>query len=107
MAQTGHGIVVFGAALGLLALTQTAGDAAFSVESQTAISPIGAPRANPWTETRKATDGSPVLVRAHSSLDEDARSAYPPFTCAQLQVMDEAEFAGDAVAANACDADAD
>src|SRR5262245_1285958 len=106
MAQTAHGIVVFSAALGLLALTETAGDAAFSVESQLAVSQIGAPRGAPKVELRRGPDGSPVIVRANSSLDEDALSAYPPFTCAQLQVMDEAEFTGDTAAANACD-DAD
>ena len=107
MAKAAQSIVVFSAALGLLALTETAGDAAFSLENQLPTSQLGVLRAPQKVELRRASDGSAVLVRANSSLEEDARSAYPPFTCAQLQVMDEAEFNDDEVAAKECDANTD
>jgi hypothetical protein len=102
-----HPIVVFSAALGLLALTETAGDAAFSVENQVPMSQFGAPRIPSRVEVRRAADGSPVLVRVNSPPDEDATDAYPPFTCAQLQVIDEVEFSNEEAGASDCDANAD
>ena len=92
MMQTAQSIVVFSAALGLLALTETAGDAAFSVESQFPTIQYGAPRVSTRVEVRRATDGSPVLVRVNSPQSEDVTDAYPPFTCAQLQIIDEVGF---------------
>jgi hypothetical protein len=102
-----HPIVVFSAALGLLALTETAGDAAFSVENQYPTSQYGAPRILSRVEIRRAPDGSPVLVRVNSPQDEDTSGAYPPFTCAQLQVIDEVEFSNEEASAVDCDANAD
>jgi hypothetical protein len=102
-----HPIVVFSAALGFLALTETAGDAGFSVENQFPTSQLGAPRIPSRVEIRRAADGSPVLVRVSSPQDEDATSAYPPLTCAQLQVIDEVEFSNEEASATECDADSD
>jgi hypothetical protein len=107
MMQTAHSIVVFSAALGLLALTETAGDAAFSVETHFATSQYGAPRLPSRVEVRRAPDGSPVLVRVNSPQDEDTANAYPPFTCAQLQVIDEVEFSNEAASVAECDPDSD
>jgi len=106
--QTAQSIVVFSAALGLLALTETAGDAAFSVEMNLPTSQYGAPRISSHVEVRRAADGSPVLVRVNSPQEGDATDVYPPFTCANLQVIDEVEFSsgeGDSVAE--CDSNAD
>jgi hypothetical protein len=102
-----HPIVVFSAAVGLLALTETAGDAAFSVENQFPTNQYGAARISSHVEVRRAPDGSPVLVRVNSPQDEDAAGAYPPFTCAQLQVIDEAEYSSEEASAADCDANAD
>jgi hypothetical protein len=102
-----HPIVVFSAALGLLALTETAGDAGFSVENQFPTSQLGAPRIPSRVEIRRAADGSPVLVRVSSPQDEGAIGAYPPLTCAQLQVIDEVEYSNEEAGAAACDADSD
>jgi hypothetical protein len=102
-----HPIVVFSAALGLLALTQTAGDAGFSVENQFPTSQLGAPRIPSRVEIRRAAEGSPVLVRINSPQDEDALGAYPPLTCAQLQVIDEVELSSEEASATECDADSD
>jgi hypothetical protein len=107
MMQTAHSIVVFSAALGLLALTETAGDAAFSVETHFATSQYGAPRLPSRVEVRRAPDGSPVLVRVNSPQDEDTAIAYPPFTCAQLQVIDEVEFSNEEASVAGCDPDSD
>jgi len=103
-----HPIVVFSAALGLLALTETAGDAALSMENQLPTSQYGAPRIPSRVEIRRAPDGSPVLVRVNSSQEEDATGAYPPFTCAQLQVIDEVELSSEEEAsATDCDPNVD
>jgi hypothetical protein len=102
-----HPIVVFSAALGLLALTETAGDAAFSVENQFPTVQYGAPRIPSRIEVRRAADGSPVLVRVNSPQDKDATDAYPPFTCAQLQVIDETEFSSEEASTGDCDSNAD
>lgn len=102
-----HPIVVFSAALGLLALTETAGDAAFSVENHFASNPYGASRIPSRVEVRRAPDGSPVLVRLNSPQDEGTTDAYPPFTCAQLQVIDEVEFSNEEASAAECDPDTD
>jgi hypothetical protein len=102
-----HPIVVFSAALGLLALTETAGDAAFSVENHFAGSQYGAPRIPSRVEVRQAPDGSPVLVRVNSPQDEDVTNGYPPFTCAQLQVIDEVEFSSEEASVAECDPDSD
>ena len=110
MMQTAQSIVVFSAALGLLALTETAGDAAFNVESQFPTSQYGAPRVSTRVEVRRATDGSPVLVRVNSPQSEDVTDAYPPFTCAQLQVIDEVEFSSGSETAETvaeCDSNSD
>ncbi len=102
-----HPIVVFSAALGLLALTETAGDAAFSVDNHFPASQYGAPRLPTRVELRRAADGSPVLVRVNSPQDEDAADAYPPFTCAQLQVIDEVELSNEEAGAVECDSNSD
>jgi len=102
-----HPIVVFSAALGLLALTETAGDAAFSVDTHFPTSQYGAPRIPPRVEVRRAQDGTPVLVRVNSPQEEETASAYPPFTCAQLQVIDEVEFSSEEPGAVACDPNLD
>ena len=102
-----HPVVVFSAALGLLALTETAGDAAFSVENYFPASQYGAPRIPSRVEVRRAPDGSPVLVRVNSPQGEDVTDAYPPFTCAQLQVIDEVEFSSESNDQEASVADCD
>jgi hypothetical protein len=102
-----HPIVVFSAALGLLALTETAGDAAFSVETHFSASQYSAPRIPSRIEVRQAPDGSPMLVRVNSPQDEDTAGAYAPFTCAQLQVIDETEYSNEEASAVDCDANAD
>lgn len=102
-----HPIVVFSAALGLLALTESAGDAAFSVETHFSTSQYSAPRIPSQIEVRQAPDGSPMLVRVNSPQDEDTAGAYPPFTCAQLQVIDETEYSNEEASAVDCDANAD
>ena len=106
MRQTAQTLVVFSAALGLLALTETAGDAAFNVENYSPTNQYGAVRVPSRVEVRRAPDGSPVLVRVNSPQEEDSAGAYPPFTCAQLQVIDEVEISSEEDAA-ACDSNAD
>jgi hypothetical protein len=110
MKQTAYSFVVLSAALGLLALTETTGDAAFSVDGHFPASHFGVGRLPARVEIQRAPDGSPVLVRANSSQDDGISDAYPPFTCAQLQVIDEVEFTSEEDAATAtaeCNSDAD
>ena len=74
------------------------------------MSQYGAPRIATHVELRRAADGSPVLVRVNSPQDDDVTDAYPPFTCAQLQVIDEVEFSsGSEESENTaeCDSNAD
>jgi hypothetical protein len=110
MAKTAQSIVVFSAALALMALTDSAGDAAFSVENQMPTTQYGMPRASSQVEIRRAPDGSPVLVRVNSPQDGDVSDSYPPFTCAQLQVIDEVEFSsedGENESVAECDSNSD
>ena len=107
MKQTAQSLVVFSAALGLLPLTETAGDAAFNLESHFPANELGAPRFPSRVEVRRAPDGSPVLVRVSSPREDDSADAYPPFTCAQLQVIDEIEFTSEETGAVECDSNAD
>lgn len=100
-------MVVFSAALGLLALTETAGDAAFNVESHFQSNQYSSARVPERVEVRRAPDGSPVLVRVNSPQDDDAADAYPPFTCAQLQVIDEVELSSDEGNTAECDSNSD
>lgn len=99
-----HPIVVFSAALGLLALTETAGDAAFSVEKYFSNSQVGVVRVPPRVEVRTAPDGTPVLVRAITpGADEDSLDALQPFTCAQMQVIDEVDLISESTPGADCD----
>jgi len=106
MTQSAQSMVVFSAALGLLALTETAGDAAFSVERNLPARSYGVTRIPERIEVRRAPDGSPVVVRVSAPQEEDAAGAYPPFTCAQLQVIDEVELTN-AEANSDCDPNSD
>lgn len=99
-----HPIVVFSAALGLLALTQTAGDAAFSVENHFSSSQVGVVRVPPRVEVRTAPDGTPVLVRMMApGSDDDSLDALLPLTCAQMQVIDEVDLINEATPSADCD----
>ncbi len=99
-----HPIVVFSAALGLLALTETAGDAAFSVEDHFSNSQLSAVRVPPRVEVRTAPDGTPVLVRAVTpGSDDDSLDAFQPLTCAQMQVIDEVELINESTPSADCD----
>lgn len=99
-----HPIVVFSAALGLLALTQTAGDAAFSVENHFSSSQVGVVRVPPRVEVRTAPDGTPVLVRMMApGSDDDSLDALLPLTCAQMQVIDEIDLINEATPSADCD----
>jgi hypothetical protein len=106
MTQTAQSLVVFSAALGLLALTETAGDAAFSVEAGLPAKPYSLTRIPERIEVRRAADGTPVVVRVNAPDEQDTAGAYPPFTCAQLEVIDEVEFTS-AEASTDCDANSD
>jgi hypothetical protein len=99
-----HPIVVLSAALGLLALTETAGDAAFNVENHFSANLIGVVRVPPRVEVQTAPDGTPVLVRMGlpDALGQDAEAA-PPFTCAQMQVIDEVELISEETPSADCD----
>jgi hypothetical protein len=96
-------IVVFSTALGFLAITETAGDAAFNVEDHFSGDPYGVVRVPPRIEVRRAPDGTPVLVRMGLPGSDGQDSVYPPFTCAQLQVIDEVELTGEETPSADCD----
>jgi hypothetical protein len=97
-------IVVFSAALGLLALTETVGDAAFNFENHFSGAPYGAVRVPSRVEVRRASDGTPTLM--HGGLlgsDEHDAQGSPPFTCAQMQVIDEVELISEETPNADCD----
>lgn len=97
-------IVAFSAALGLLAITETAGDAAFNVENYFSDNPYGVVRVPPRIKVRRAFDGTPVLVRMGlPGSDEQDVDVYAPFTCAQKQVIDEVESTGEETPSADCD----
>jgi hypothetical protein len=98
-----HPIVVFSAALGLLALTVTAGDAAFNVENHFSGDPYGVVRLPPRIDVSRAPDGTPVLVRMGLPGSDERDAVYPPFTCAQLRVIDEVELTGEETHSADCD----
>ncbi len=99
-----HPIVVFSGALGLIALTQTAGDAAFNIENHFANSQLGMVRIPPRIEVRTAPDGTPVLVRMGlPGTDEQGEVSAPPLSCAQMQVIDEVELISEETPSADCD----
>jgi len=99
-----HPIVVLSGALGLVALTQTAGDAAFNIENHFANSQLGMVRIPPRVEVRTATDGTPVLVRMGLPAgDEQGADAAPALSCAQMQVIDEVELISEETPGADCD----
>jgi len=99
-----HPIVVFSAALGLLALTETAGDAALNVENQFSVALAGVDRVPLRAELRTALDGIPVVVRIGlPGSDEQGAEASSPFTCAQMQVIDEVELISEETPSADCD----
>jgi len=99
-----HPIVVFSAALGLLALTETTGDAAFNAENHFSNNQIGVVRVPPRVEVRRAPDGTPVLVKMISpGSDDESLDAFLPFTCAQMQVIDEVDLISESTPSADCD----
>jgi hypothetical protein len=104
MTAINHPIVIFSAALGLLVLTETAGNAAVNVENHFSGSPYAVIRVPSRVEVRRASDGTAVLVRTGlPSSDEQDVDVYPPFTCAQKQVIDEVELTGEEALSADCD----
>ncbi len=75
---------------GLLALTQTVGDAAFNVDNHVVSDSNGIERMPANAAVSHAPDGSPVLLRIGTPLEE--MSVPVPLTCLQLQVIDEIEL---------------
>jgi hypothetical protein len=94
---------IFGVALALLASAETAG-AALEVGHKFPAREFGA-QEMPRGEISQATGGA-LSVRARART-ADAPSADPPFTCVQLQVIDEIDFLDGDAGANDCDPNAD
>ncbi|HVT54792.1 MAG TPA: hypothetical protein VHD34_01910 [Xanthobacteraceae bacterium] len=89
-----HATLAFSAALGLLALTQAAGECAFNPKFTHATQlPAGA-------EMPKA-DKSSVLLRIDIPGDEEARET--PLSCLQMQAIDETDLIAEPTPAADCD----
>jgi hypothetical protein len=89
MAVVTNPILLIPAVAGLLALTQTAGDAGFSAESQfttDARAPISS-----TLEASKAENSLPVMFRMEAPKDIEMREA-TPLSCLQIQTIDEVEL---------------
>jgi hypothetical protein len=89
MAVVTNPILLIPAVAGLLALTQTVGDAGFSAEnhfgadSRTQISST--------IEPSKAENSVPVMFRMEAPKDVETREA-TPLSCLQIQAIDEIEL---------------
>ena len=94
MAVVTHPMLMFPAVAGLLALTQTAGDCGFNIENHLMSDARGAIQLPANAEISKGPDGSTVLLRAEPKDSEPAQEA-EPFTCLQMQAIDEVELIGE------------
>jgi hypothetical protein len=102
MAIVTNPLLLIPAVAGLLALTQTAGDAAFNAENTFASGDVTATIRTPQNvEVSKAPDGSPILLRVGAPQEDSRETA--PLSCAQMQVIDELELIGEPTPGADCD----
>lgn len=102
MAVVTNPFLLLPAVAGLLALTQTAGDAAFNAENHFASDARGIIQMPANVEVSKAPDGSPVLLRVGAPQEDQPREA-APLTCLQMQVVDEVELISEPTPEADCD----
>jgi hypothetical protein len=103
MAAVTNPILVLPAVAGLLALTQTAGDAAFNLETHFSSDARGIIAMPSTAEVSRAPDGSPILLRIGSPPDDQDTREAAPLSCAQMQAIDEMELIGEPVPDADCD----
>jgi hypothetical protein len=89
MAVVTNPMLLIPAVAGLLALTQTAGDAAFSAENQ--FNREAHAQVSSTLEASKAETSIPVMFRIEAPKDEETREA-TPLSCLQIQTIDEIEL---------------
>jgi hypothetical protein len=104
MAVVTNPLLILPAVAGLLALTQTAGDAAFNLENHFAHNASGAPQLPAGAGVSEAPDGSPVLLRIGTPKDEkEHEHEAAPLSCLQIQAIDENELIDEPTPSADCD----
>ncbi len=104
MAAVTNPLLILPAVAGLFALTQTAGDAAFNLETRFAHNASGMPQLPSGAAVSKAPDGSPVLLRVGTPKDEkEHEQEAAPLSCLQIQAIDEVELIGEPAPPADCD----
>jgi hypothetical protein len=103
MAVVTNPFLIIPAVAGLLALTQTAGDAAFNLENHFSASARGLPHLPSTAEVSRAPDGSPVLLRVGAPKEEGEEPESAPLSCLQMQAIDESDLIGEPPPAADCD----
>lgn len=101
MAVVTNPFLLIPAVAGLLALTQTVGDAAFNVDNHVVSDSNGIVRMPTNATVSQAPDGSPVLLRIGTPVEDGGMPA--PLSCLQLQAIDEVELISDTPAEADCD----
>lgn len=101
MAVVTNPFLLIPAVAGLLALTQTVGDAAFNVDNHVVSDSNGVVRMPTNATVSQAPDGSPVLLRIGTPVEDGGMPA--ALTCLQLQAIDEVELISDTPAEADCD----
>ena len=89
MAVVTNPILLIPAVAGLLALTQTAGDAGFNAEKQFSSDARG--QISSALEASKSENSVPVMFRMEAPKDIETRDA-TPLSCLQIQTIDEVEL---------------
>lgn len=91
MTKPTRAMLAFSTALGLLALTQTAGECGFNPEMK-------------FTTTNAQSGGSPAPLRVGAPKDEDEQEPREtPLSCLQIQTIDETELITEPTPAADCD----
>ncbi len=92
-----HVLVVFAATLKLLAPAEGASDVKFDSKHSLADNLHQVVNVSTPVESGRSSNKISVLQRANSlGLVDNTPDSYPPFTCTQLQIIDEAELLNDA-----------
>jgi hypothetical protein len=93
------------AAFALLALTQTVGECGFRLENHLVTNNAqGMPQLPTNAEVSNAPDGSPVLLRTGAGVpSHEGESEKTPFSCLQIQAIDEAELINEPTPGADCD----